>query len=82
MRDVVELKNTDRANMVTCALDGPFARDGIPYTMTILAGETVTVDASVLRCQDVSRRLKPNGPLKEIRRYRPVPGDPAPMITL
>lgn len=82
MRQAVRLKNTDRSQAVTVRLDGPFAKDGSSPTLTILAGETVSVDAAVLRCDDLARRLKPHGPIKSLGTYIPTPADPQPLFYL
>lgn len=83
MRQAVRLKNTDRAQSVTCRLDGPFVKDDQPQTLTILAGQVVTVDIAIMRCEDVGRRMVKNGgTLKELERFTPLPSDPKPLFSL
>jgi len=80
MRKRAELKNTSKGQMVTCRLDGTFlAYDGpngvgSHETLTILARETVTVDAAVLRQADVKRQIKA-GRIRHVRTFVPLPID-------
>lgn len=88
LRERAELRNLDKGQAVTCSLDGPYLSfsgpngPGKPETLTILARERVVVDAAVLRCPDVARRLAPRGPLKVVRRWVPLPDEQPCMFDL